>query len=889
MVAASCQSVHRSATQMPDRAPARHRRASSTNLIVRILSLILALCAIAMSPSALTADPVAATPPEERTQRQVATAQSESPGDAQRPVPTAINPGRPTLPPLQAVTPEPTPALPPTGARPEPPRPAPSAQVTDPLPPPAPRAPSMESTPRVELAPRALEIADAWDERLHADLPWAYCGPRSGAAGLGGAPLPGLLADTPVHIIADRVDYDRAAETIELTGAVEVTQEGQRLEAQRSTYDRRSGDIHAESEVFLDARGLRIQGDRADYNLIERTGRIDSARYRLSGDANLLGTAETAEILAEGKSRYRNITYTTCPPGNADWSIRARDLKLDQVSGMGSARHARIRIGKVPILYTPYLSFPIDDRRRTGFLIPSFGSSSNTGTDITIPFYWNIAPNMDATISPRIMSTRGLMLGTQFRHLSRVQELEINAEILPEDRRARDDGVRGALRLLQTGRLGERWSSAVDVSSVSDDRFFQDFGNRLDVTSLRNLEQRGDLTYAGDGWRVLSRLQQFQTIDDSIAAANRPYAQMPHIELDVFPKRWNDLIEYRLDAQYDFFDHGSKVHGSRMVAIPSVRLPLRRGFGHLIPQARLYSSLYELTDTTPGQAARQSYLVPSLDVDGTLIFERETDWLGATALQTLEPRLYYVLSTFENQSDAPLFDTGLLDFSFASLFRPNRFTGYDRIGDENRLTFGLTSRTIGTESGWELFRASVGQIYYFQDRRVQLLGTEEEDELQSSVATELAARLSAHWSARASAQWNPNDAEESWEKRVLQLRYASDAGRLLNLAYRFNFATQPQLRYEDTDLSFAMPVGAGVKLVGRWLYSVLNEETTEAFAGIEFGRCCWRLRLLGQHLQTGREDGNTSIMLQIELAGLGSFGNSIDRLLEEDIYGYYSD
>jgi LPS-assembly protein len=862
--------------------------------IVRLVSLILILCTF--TSSLLAEDRAAVEDVSATSPAAIPTLQSEpdalaaGSGEA-RPSPLETTLTRIPLPPLRPTASDARRDLLPERAKPQPGISEPDEPL--PLVPPSDSATEgavADDAIRIELTPHALDIPDAWDERLHANLPWEFCGPGSGGVGLGDSPLPEATPGVPVTIVADRVDYNRNTEVIDLRGGVEVTQAEQRLEADRSTYDRRSGDLQATGDVFLDSPGLRIQGDRADFNLVTKEGRIGMARYRLSGGANLLGTAEEAEILPDGLSRYRNITYTTCPPGNADWSVRARDLKLDQEDGMGYARHARIRVGTVPVLYTPYLFFPIDDRRRSGFLIPSFGSSDATGTDVSIPYYWNIAPNMDATITPRLMSTRGLMLGTQLRHLTGFQEMEVNAQVLPEDRRARDEGMRGAVRVLQRGQLGPGWSSSVDFASVSDDRFLQDFGNQLDSTSLRNLGQRGDVSYAGDGWRMLTRVQQFQTIDPAIPAANRPYGQMPHVELDLYPQRWENLLEYSLDGQYDFFDHGSKVHGSRLVAVPSLRMPLRRAFGYIVPQARLYVSGYDLTDVSPGQPARQTYIIPSLDLDSALVFERETNWFSSEALQTLEPRLYYVLTSFEDQSNVPLFDTTLLDFSFASLFRPNRFTGYDRIGDENRVTLGLTSRTIANQSGRELFRASVGQIYYFQDRQVQLIGQPADDQLRSSVAGELAASLSETWSARASAQWNPSDAEQSWEKRVLQVRYASDEGRLLNLAYRFNFPDQELLRYEDTEVSFAMPVGSEVRVVGRWLYSILSEETLEAFAGIEFGRCCWKLRLLGQHLQTaGQDSGNTSVMLQIELAGLGSFGNQIDTLLERGIYGYHTD
>ncbi|MBK1645576.1 organic solvent tolerance protein [Thiocapsa imhoffii] len=744
--------------------------------------------------------------------------------------------------------------------------------------------------PALEFTPTALELPAAWDERLHAGLTWEYCGPRGPGQGSAGPTMdwqarPGV----PIELIADRVDYDQNTDIIELRGQVDVTQAEQRLEADRSTYDRRSGQLDASGDIVFEAPGLRILGEQADYNLLTRTGTIGTARYRLADGTNVLGTAEVAEMHPDGISVYHNITYSTCPPGNADWSIKARDLKLDQADGMGYAHHARIRIGKLPVLYTPYLFFPIDDRRRSGFLIPSFGSSSTTGVDISIPYYWNIAPNMDATITPRLMSRRGIMLGTELRRLDAFQDLQINAEGIPDDREDPDFDARGAVRILQTGRFGSRWTSSVDFAAVSDDQYLQDFGNQLEVTSVRNLVQRGDMHYAGDGWRFLTRIQQFQTVDPAVSPQNRPYGQLPHVELELLPKRWNDRFEYSLNAQYDFFDHDRLVHGNRLVAVPSLRMPLRRSFGQIVPRARLYFTGYDLINQTEGLPAQQSYLIPSFDLDGTLVFERSTNWFGSPALQTLEPRLYYVLTSFADQSNAPLFDTTPLDFSFASLFRPNRFTGYDRIGDENRMTLGLTSRTIANATGQELFRASIGQIYFFENRRVQLFDQPIEDDVQSSVAGEFAAQISNHLTARAGFQWNPNDDESVWEKRVLQLQYTPGEGRLLNLAYRFNESEQSALSYEDTDLSLQLPIGRQTKLVGRWLYSMLNNQTVEAFAGIEYGRCCWRVRLLGQHLQTGEDSSNTSILFQIELAGLGSFGNQIDKLLERDIYGYQPD
>ena len=556
---------------------------------------------------------------------------------------------------------------------------------------------------------------------------------------------------------------------------------------------------------------------------------------------------------------------------------------------MGTARNARIRVAGVPVIYSPYLRFPIDDRRRTGLLIPSIGTSERNGFELMVPFYWNIAPNMDATFYPRFMSNRGLMLGAEVRHLSRFQRIEVDGDVLPNDSEAEDASTRWAYRIDQTGSFGYGLTSLIDFSRVSDDAFLTDFGNRLDVTSTRNLRQLAQLSLWQPGMTLQAWVQDFQTVDPDLPERNRPYAQLPHLGVQLTPWAGRLPVDFLVEGYFDAFDHPVKVEGNRFVLVPSVRWPLRRSFGHLIPRARLFYTHYDLSNADADTPERQSHQIPSLDVDGKLIFERDIDWFGNPALQTLEPRLYYVLTGFEDQSATPLFDTTALDFSFASLFRPNRFTGYDRLGDENRLTLALTSRTLGAADGSELLRASVGQIFYFRDRRVQLRGDTFDEESTSSVAGELAAAITPRLGARASVQWNPHLEENPWEKRVLSLRYLHEDGRLLNFAYRYNQGASEATNYEDTDLAFRLPVTRRIQLVGRWLYSMLNSETVEAFAGIEFGRCCWRMRVLGRHLKTSDSDnGTTSVMLQLELAGLGAFGNSIDKLLEEDIYGYRS-
>lgn len=745
--------------------------------------------------------------------------------------------------------------------------------------------PWVPDTTEKDAPPESPPVLDP--SLLYEGLPWDFCGPASGHSGIGGLGPAEQDQGLPVDADADRASYDRIEDLIALDGDVVIIQGSQRLLSDHSTYEHDTGAIEATGNVYIQQPGLRLVARSGRYNLETKEGALSDVTYRLSGDSNLRGTAEQAELLAERKTRYRDVTYTSCPPGRSDWSMRASRLRLDHAAGIGTARHARFRVRGVPVLYTPWMRFPIDDRRRSGFLVPAFGTSDRSGTDIRLPYYWNIAPNMDATFYPRYMSKRGGSLGVELRYLSSFQKLRLYAEGMPEDKLEPDLGARGAIHVEQTGRLSRRWRTSIDFSGVSDNQYLSDFGDNLDVTSVRNLLRNADLIYSGAGYQVITRARSYQTVDETIPPRAHPYAQLPHIELKTSAIRFKDLGEARLKAIYDYFEHAEKVHGNRVVAEPSISVPLRRSYGYLIPKARLYYHGYSLVGEDDDTPQRQSYLVPVLDLDGKLIFERQTRWFGDDSLQTLEPRLYYVYAPYVDQSDAPLFDTTALDFSFASLFRPNRFTGYDRIGDENRLTYALTSRTLDGDTGAELFRVSLGQIHYFGERLVQLRTNTPDTDQTSSVAGEIAASIAEHWTARASFQWNPHKDVDAWEKRVLQLRYAPGDDRLLNLTYRTNLAQVAALRYEDTDLSFRVPVTNDLKLVGRWLYSVLNTQTVEAFAGVEYGRCCWRLRLLGRHLKTtSDETGSTSIMLQLELAGLGSLGDSVDAFLERGIYGY---
>jgi len=684
-------------------------------------------------------------------------------------------------------------------------------------------------------------------------------------------------------------NQDRA----ELSGEVRVRRGMERVDADWLGYDRGLNRIDASGDILLEQPGLRITGEEGHLSLDPLRGAITSSQYRLL-DIPARGSAERIEIENRERSHYSNIDFTTCRPGHDAWALEAKDLEIDTAEGVGTARDAKLRFQGLPILYTPYLTFPVGDKRKSGFLWPSFGSSGDRGFEISTPYYFNLAPNYDATLTPRVMSKRGLMLGGELRYLTRPQEGKIYAEILPDDRGASSEepSTRGAVSWKGSGTLAPGLQSNVNVNYVSDDRYLEDFGNTLDLASRRQLERRGDLRYSGGSWDVLGRLQYFQTVDTLITTTQRPYARLPQLLW-----RWGNLNsvsgpDYSVDTEYVYFDHPDtkKVKGHRLAFRPWVEWPLHRSYGYLTPRVSATVRYYDLDNTRPAQESSPTDAIPSFSLDGKLVFERDISWIGIPALQTLEPRAFYLLTPYEDQSDLPVFDSSQIGFTFGSLFRENRFTGGDRIGDANQLTLALTSRTLAADDATELLRASVGQIIYFADRKVQLPGQPRQDAGTSALALELGSQLSRTWDASGILFWDPDNEEGEIEQGAVALRYNGPGNRAFNIGYRYNLGTETGdtiTRVDDTDIALSWPVTNNVNFVGRWKYSWFYDETMDSFAGIEIDRCCWALRLLARrHIRDIDSGPDTSIMLQLELKGLASGGSDIGDFLQKSIIGY---
>ncbi len=714
--------------------------------------------------------------------------------------------------------------------------------------------------------------------RVDRDLDWNQCGPLNDPA------TTAQVHNDETKIEADAADVSRENKQAVFSGNVVVTKGDLLLEADRITYNNRDETIDANGNVYYQSPGLLVSGSSAQMDMAENKGSLKNIEYRLP-KRHARGSATLAEIVGSEQSRFENISYTTCRPGSDDWILEAGELELDRATGVGVAQNTVFKFKGIPFFYLPYASFPIDDRRKTGFLTPSIGHSDETGTDISIPYYINIAPDMDATITPRIMSKRGLMVAGEFRYLTENYESTTQLELLPNDkeRKSGENSARGAFSYYGHGYLAPRLVLDANINYASDNDYLEDLGDSLAISSSRYLERRGDLRYYGDNWNILGRAQYYQTIDETIARVDRPYARLPQIKFKYEQPDQLGGATLHLDAEYVYFDKdidpadGEPSGGHRFDINPAISVPMRNSWGYITPKLGVRHTSYNLKDQAAGMPDSPDRTTSTFSLDSGLFFDR----VGANTTSTLEPRMFYLYTPKENQDDLPDFDTGNYDFSFYNMFRENRFSGADRVGDANQLTLALTSRTFSNDTGEESFRFSVGEIFYFEDREVQLPGVSTIDDGSSALVGQVAMRLSQNWSTQADLEWDHNRGSNQTTQSAIHLRYDNDK-TLFNVGYRY-----ARDIFEQSDISFRFPITSQLNAVGRWDYSLRHDRTMEAFAGLEYSNCCYAVRAVGRHYVNDIDnDANTAYYLQLELKGLTNLGNKVGDFLEDNLLGY---
>ncbi len=687
------------------------------------------------------------------------------------------------------------------------------------------------------------------------------------------------------------------AETIEGVGDLEVTARG-RAEIRRDDlsifgeelrFNREFGRLTGEGGVRLQSGADRFFGPRLQYNTADDSGVFEQPGYLLERERAARGGAERIEFLGKGRYRLLNGTFTTCQPGQEDWRLEADELELDYDADEGRARYPRFRFFDHTVLAAPYISFPLESRRKSGLLTPYYSQNSRRGLEVGIPYYWNIAPELDATLTPVYMAKRGEQLKNQVRYLQSSYAGELKLEYLPNDKEFGESRRGVSLQHAQT--IRPNLTAQVDYNKVSDNRYFVDLASQVRQVSLRTLPQDGYVTYRntalGSGTTLQARMQRFQTLQDPLAPIVPPYDRLPQFNLISGKGDLGRVLDGGFSAEFVRFRHETLVEGSRYSANPSLAMPLLGAGWFITPKAGMRYAGYSLDRAADGQDAAPRVAIPWLSIDNGLVFERDARFLGNSVTQTLEPRLFYVYVPYRNQDQIPLFDTALADFNYPQLFTENRFSGGDRFGDANQLTLALTSRLLA-QNGQEALRGTIGQRYYFRDERVGLTPTSTlRNSTESNILASVGGRPSREWTFDATTEYFLREGRV--QRFSLSGRYAPEIAKVLNASYRFNRATPDTAgdAIRQIDLSGQWPLAQGWYGVGRYNYSLLDKRLLEGLAGFEYNAGCWVFRSVVQRIQAAAGVASTALIFQIEFTGLGQLGtDQASEFLKRNVPGY---
>ena len=719
-----------------------------------------------------------------------------------------------------------------------------------------------------ETAPASLaNIAES-----HATLPDAWCRATESMS----IEVPFTDRNVNADLEADKASGTATAR--HLDGNVVLVRADQRIEANSMTHNALTNEVSFADDFLYIENGLAIAGKRGKMNLNTDDGLIEQAQYRLPLHS-VNGVAE--EIALEGRTKIhlKKSTYSTCNPDSPFWTVKSKQLTLDKEAGKGTARNATLNIKGIPVFYSPYYSFPLSKERTSGLITPRIAHSSKSGMEYSLPYYWNIAPNRDAITGLHHFINRGTMLDTNYRYLQPESHGEFTGSFLQDDDLTQSD--RWSASYQHQNNYWPRLDTRVNLNQVSDDNYFSDFSNSVQTTSILYLDNEISSTYSADNWMLGGRALAFQELD-----AVKQYELLPEVFFEGGAPIQGSNFDLALTSQVsNFTKDSSSIEGTRVDLMPRLQYNWDQLAYYVRPAVSARYTQYSLDNVTASADTSPNRSVPTFSLDSTLFFEREFSMMKESLVQTLEPQLFYLYTPSEDHTDIPIFDTSETALTYAELFRENRFSAADRVGDANQLTSALTTRFLNFDSGYEYGLLSVGQQFYFSDREVTLNNTTPITEPESDIFVLGTANLTSSISTATDIQWNPDNSRPVYGNAGVS--YRPEGGDIYNLDYRYRDGA-----LEQVDLSFLMPISQNWKLIGRWNQSLLENRPLETLAGLQYDSCCWMFRFVHRrYVQDAEISGvdpgtEESIFFQIVLKGLGGLGDDLESVLEQGILGY---
>lgn len=707
-------------------------------------------------------------------------------------------------------------------------------------------------------------------------------------------PAPAVPVDDATHVEADKISGDTDREIV-LEGQAQIRKGTTTIQGDKLTYDRDADLASGQGNVRIERDGNQFDGPDAQLRVDANEGFMNSPTYRFPKTGGH-GQAERIEFLEKDRVEVERATYTTCTPDNMDWYFVAAQMELDNDRQEGSGRSGRLVFFDVPILATPFFSFPLNEERRSGLLPPTMGVNSRSGFDLTVPYYVNIAPNRDLTLYPRLLLRRGVQLGGEFRYLGQSYEGSISGEYLPNDMTLHRDRWLYSIKHHQDlSAVLPGLSAYANVSRVSDDAYPDDMGRSLATVVRRQYTQEGgvryDMSNALGDWSVLARVQRFQTLKPNTP----PYQREPQLNVS-FSREDLHGFELRTEADFSRFRSGlgdsTVPEGTRAYLQQEISYPILAPGYFLTPKVKVNATQYELSHQLPGLDATVNRVLPTLSLDTGLVFERDAVGLsqlyGQKLIQTLEPRVFYTYTPFKDQSAIPLFDTAESDFNFAQIFADNPFVGYDRIADNNKVTAGLTTRLLQADTGIEQARLTVAQRFDLDGQRVALNSTTPAgDSRYSDLLVAASALLTNNLYADTAIQYNPD--QGSVVRSSNSLSWRPEVRKVMNIGYRSRKANSggiDNIPLKQVDLSGQWPVTHNLSVVGRTNYDLQQSRMIDVLGGLEYDACCWTGRFVVQRFTNALQRSTTQFYLQIEFKGLAKLGSNPIDVLKLNIPGY---
>ncbi len=689
---------------------------------------------------------------------------------------------------------------------------------------------------------------------------------------------------------ADEIDGDKKNGWVEARGNVSFRNRFESIRSDWARYNESTTTVDAKGNVRWRSLYDTVLTDSLSYNTATEMGRAGTTNFTLSR-FNGIGRAEQLRFEGPGKYGVDKGTYTTCKTESPMWCLHVDKMDIDSEKDVGIAKGAKLLIYDTPVFYLPSFDFPLGKERKSGFLAPTYGSTGTRGLELQVPYYLNLAPNYDATLTPRYMTKRGIQLSSEFRYLFDDFSGTFIGEVLPRDRIS--DSTRSRLWWRHNQTLAPGLTLGLDAQQVSDDTYFVDLAERVTATALTTLPRFATLAYNWNDWQFAARVQKFQSLQDPTALApfTPPYEKVPELSA---ARTWRDLygFEFEFNSAVTRFEHPFLVPGIRSLAVSKLRYPWRTPGGFVVPQFTFHASDYRV-DTKDVDFKDSTRLIPYGSLDAGLFFDRDTTLFGRKFTQTLEPRLFYTLIPYKDQTRIPNFDSAPIDFNYTQLFQENRYSGNDRIGDTNELTLAVTSRYLDPQSGRERLRLSIGERFYFDNQQVSVGETVRERRTSDALAI-LGIRPSEAFNMEAVMQFNTNASRT--ERATISGRYSPEPRKVISGSYRYirevvESGTRTQVKQADVAAQWPLAdlignVGKNWYGVARVNYSIPERRVVEGVAGFEYDGDCWIGRLVAQRVATGVQRATNAVFWQVELNGLSRIGTNPLDVLRRNIPGY---